>query len=55
MATVSGGLYSLSGIFADVLGYAHYLLAITIIAILSVVFILRWMSCLKKPCVDTIS
>ncbi len=55
MATVSGGLYSLSGIFADVLGYAHYLLAITIIAILSVVFILRWMSSLKKPCVDTIS
>jgi len=55
MATVSGGLYSLSGIFADVLGYAHYLLAITIISILSVVFILRWMSYLNKLCDEAIS
>ena len=48
MATVSGGLYSLSGIFADALGYADYLLAINIIAILSVVFILRWINCVTK-------
>jgi hypothetical protein len=48
MATVSGGLYSLSGIFADALGYADYLLAINIIAILSVIFILRWISYITK-------
>ncbi len=48
MATVSGGLYSLSGIFADVLGYADYLLAINVIAILSIVFILRWINCVTK-------
>ncbi|NNH38420.1 MFS transporter [Acinetobacter terrae] len=47
MATVSGGLYSLSGILGDLLGYGHYLMAITLIAILCLWAILRWMKHFK--------
>jgi MFS family permease len=42
MATVSGGLYSLSGIAADALGYSHYLMLIVIIATLCIVPIVLW-------------
>ena len=35
MATVSGGLYSISGIFADQLGYSTYLVLISALAVLS--------------------
>ncbi|WP_166170471.1 MFS transporter [Acinetobacter sp. SA01] len=42
MATVSGGLYSLSGILGDFLGYASYLSLITVLALLCIVPILRW-------------
>ncbi|MGD9698044.1 MFS transporter [Acinetobacter sp.] len=42
MATVSGGLYSLSGILGDLLGYASYLSLITVLALLCIVPILRW-------------
>lgn len=42
MATVSGGLYSISGIVADQLGYSTYLFWITGLAALSLVPILFW-------------
>jgi predicted MFS family arabinose efflux permease len=42
MATVSGGLYSLSGILGDLLGYASYLSLITVLALLCIFPILRW-------------
>lgn len=42
MATVSGGLYSLSGILGDLWGYANYLTFITGVAVLCLWPILRW-------------
>lgn len=42
MATVSGILYSISGIFADVLGYGPYLTIISIVAVICLLPILRW-------------
>lgn len=42
MATVSGGLYMLSGVAADMLGYARYLSLISVIAMLSLYPIYRW-------------
>lgn len=42
MATVSGGLYSLSGILGDLLGYAAYLALITIVTVICLLPILRW-------------
>ena len=42
MATVSGGLYILSGIMGDWLGYALYLALIVLIAIVCLVPIYRW-------------
>lgn len=42
MATVSGGLYTLSGIIGDVLGYFHYLIAIVTIAVLFLIPIYVW-------------
>lgn len=42
MATVSGGLYSLSGILGDLLGYAGYLALITIVTVICLLPILRW-------------
>lgn len=47
MATVSGVLYSLSGLIADVLGYTNYLFLIIFIAILCLVTIFRWVRCEK--------
>lgn len=48
MATVSGGLYSLSGIFGDALGYQNYLNLIVIVAIFSLIPIFRWMKVAEK-------
>ena len=48
MATVSGGLYSLSGIFADRLGYGNYLIIITLIAVLCLWTIFRWIKYFKQ-------
>lgn len=42
MATVSGGIYTLSGIIGDVLGYFHYLIAIVTIAVLFLIPIYVW-------------
>lgn len=42
MATVSGLLYSFSGVIGDVLGYFHYLIAIVIIAVISLLPIFLW-------------
>lgn len=42
MATVSGGLYTLSGIIGDVLGYFYYLIAIVTIAVLFLIPIYVW-------------
>lgn len=42
LATVSGGLYSLSGIFGDLWGYAHYLTGITLLALMCLLPILQW-------------
>jgi MFS family permease len=47
MATVSGGLYSLSGILGDFLGYADYLLLISLIAVICLFPIVRWKSTLE--------
>jgi len=47
MATVSGGLYSVSGVFADVLGYSTYLYLITALAAFSLVPILMWSKVIK--------
>ncbi|NNH26750.1 MFS transporter [Acinetobacter terrestris] len=47
MATVSGGLYSLSGILGDFLGYADYLLLISLIAVICLFPIVRWKSTLQ--------
>ena len=47
MATVSGGLYSVSGVFADVLGYSTYLYLITALAAFSLVPILMWGKVIK--------
>ncbi|OTG92081.1 MFS transporter [Acinetobacter sp. ANC 3813] len=48
MATVSGGLYSMSGIAADALGYSSYLIAIVLVAALSTVPIGIWGRELRK-------
>jgi len=48
MATVSGGLYSLSGILGDALGYQNYLNLIVIIAIICLIPIFRWMKVAEK-------
>mgnify|MGYP000913926524 CR=1 FL=1 len=48
MATVSGGLYSLSGIFADIWGYANYLMGITLIAMVCLWAIFRWIKAFKQ-------
>ncbi|MDM1340285.1 MFS transporter [Acinetobacter pseudolwoffii] len=48
MATVSGGLYSLSGILGDALGYQNYLNLIVIVAIFSLIPIFRWMKVAEK-------
>lgn len=42
MATVSGGLYSLSGVFGDAFGYFHYLIAIVIISTVTLLPISLW-------------
>lgn len=42
MATVSGSLYSFSGVIADALGYFHYLIAIVSIAVLFLIPIYLW-------------
>lgn len=42
MATVSGGLYLVSGIFADYLGYATFLSLICVLASLSLIPIFLW-------------
>lgn len=42
MATVSGLLYSFSGVIGDVLGYFYYLIAIVIIAVISLLPIFLW-------------
>ncbi|NNG99411.1 MFS transporter [Acinetobacter sp. ANC 5414] len=42
MATVSGGLYSLSGILGDLLGYADYLAFITLVAVICLLPVLKW-------------
>jgi MFS transporter, PAT family, beta-lactamase induction signal transducer AmpG len=48
MATVSGGLYSLSGILGDVLGYFTYLVIICLIATFVIIPIVRWASYSKN-------
>lgn len=48
MATVSGGLYSLSGLLGDALGYQNYLNLIVIIAIFCLIPIFRWMKVAKN-------
>ena len=42
MATVSGVLYSVSGLIGDFLGYTNYLFLIVFIAIFCLVTIFRW-------------
>ena len=42
MATISGGLYSVSGLLGDWLGYFNYLCMIVVIAMLSLWFIFKW-------------
>lgn len=42
MATVSGLLYSCSGLIGDVLGYFHYLIAIVIIGLITLLPIYLW-------------
>ncbi len=42
MATVSGLLYSFSGVIGDVLGYFHYLIAIVIIGVITLLPIYLW-------------
>lgn len=42
MATVSGLLYSFSGVLGDVFGYFHYLIAIVIIAVVTLLPIYLW-------------
>jgi len=48
MATISGGLYSLSGLLGDALGYQNYLNLIVIIAIFCLIPIFRWMKVAKN-------
>jgi hypothetical protein len=42
MAAVSGGLYSISGIAADWLGYSRYLSGIVLLAALCLIPVYRW-------------
>lgn len=48
MATISGGLYSLSGLLGDALGYRNYINLIVIIAIFCLIPIFRWMKVAKN-------
>lgn len=48
MATISGGLYSLSGLLGDALGYQNYLNLIVIIAIFCLIPIFRWMKAVRN-------
>ena len=48
MAMLSGGLYTVSGIVGDVLGYQLYLMAITILGLLLLVPICNWIRVLKQ-------
>ena len=48
MATVSGVLYTLSGMLGDALGYANYLLLICVVAILCLVTIWKWAKLAKS-------
>ncbi len=48
MATISGGLYSLSGLLGDALGYQNYLNLIVIIAIFCLIPIFRWIKVAKN-------
>ena len=48
MATVSGVLYTLSGMLGDALGYANYLLLICIVAIFCLVPIWKWAKLAKS-------
>ncbi len=42
LATVSGGLYIVSGIAGDWLGYSHYLMLITAVSVFCLIPIYRW-------------
>lgn len=42
MALVAGGLYTLSGIVGDWLGYQHYLIGMTLIGVLMLIPIMLW-------------
>ena len=48
MATVSGGLYSLSGLLGDQLGYANYLVCISLIAVICLLPIYFWIKQLDE-------
>ncbi len=48
MATVSGGLYSISGIFADQFGYSLYLNFIVVCSLLSLIPIWIWKKAAKN-------
>lgn len=42
MATVSGGLYAVSGVIGEFLGYANYLLMISVIALVMIIPMIKW-------------
>lgn len=48
MATVSGGLYTISGIIGDYLGYQNYLMLIILIAAVFLIPIWQWKNSLMK-------
>lgn len=48
MATVGGGLYTVSGVIADQLGYTTYLSMVMMIGILCLIPILKWTGQLEK-------
>lgn len=48
MATVGGGLYTVSGVIADQLGYTTYLSMVMMIGILCLIPILKWIRQLEK-------
>ena len=48
MATVSGVLYSISGIVADELGYSTYLIIISVVAIFCLIPIYKWGAYLSR-------
>ncbi len=49
MATVSGALYSLSGVFGDIFGYKIYLCIICFIALIAIIPIIKWSKLNKSP------